>query len=71
MGGLPELPAPPEWGRGVDDVSAGQVIAAGDAGLTGGAPVQRFALGHETRSGSTVDGTVYPGAAQQGGVGGI
>ena len=55
----------------MDHVPAGQVIATGDAGLAGGAAVQRFALGHEARPGDPVDGTVYPGAAQQGGVGGV
>ena len=64
LGGLAVIAAPPDGAGGVDDVSAGQVIAAGDAGLTGGAAVQRFALGHETRSGSTVDGTIHPGTAQ-------
>ena len=64
MGGLPAAAATPDGAGGVDHVPAGQVIAAGDAGLAGGAAVQRFALGHEARPGDPVDGTIHPGTAQ-------
>ena len=66
---LPCQAAVPDGAHGVDDIAAGQAIAAGQLGLARLAAAQRAAFGQQPRPGRAVDGAVHTAAAQQRGPG--
>ena len=68
---LPSAASSPDRADGMDDMPRRQAIAASDFCQTGFAAAKRSAFGQEVRSGSAVNGAVYPAAAKQGPVGGV
>ena len=61
--------AVPDRADGVDDVAGGEVVAAGDARLAGGAAAKGPALGYQLGAGGAVNGAVDAGPAKERGLG--
>jgi len=61
----------PDGADGVNDKAGGQVVAAGDFCIAGGATVKRPAFFQQGGAGSPMYGAIDAASAEQGGVGGV